>query len=42
MLSLSKNQLCGLNEYGQGPYTAEGIIQITEALKVNTALQSIE
>ena len=39
--SLDGNQLCGLNHRGQGTYTAEGIIAITEMLKVNTALQSI-
>ena len=39
--SLDENQLCGLDEDGDGDYTAEGIIAITEMLKVNTTLQSI-
>eukprot|EP00966_Prymnesium_polylepis_P262791 6069638-Prymnesium_polylepis.2 len=40
--SLSQNALCGLDEYGNGTYTAEGVIQIVEALKVNQTLQSIK
>ena len=31
--SLSGNQLCGLNEYGEGTYTAEGITALCEGLK---------
>ena len=46
LLSLSNNQLCGLDRdvLGNltGAYTAEGIIHIAEALKVNKTLQSIE
>ena len=45
VLSLSGNCLCGLHFYRgkmEGTYTAEGIIQIAEALKVNKTLQSIE
>jgi hypothetical protein len=42
LLSLSKNQLCGVNQVGYGTYTAEGITQVAEALKVNKTLQSIE
>ena len=38
--SLDSNQLCGIGQFG-GTYTAEGIIAITEMLKVNTGLQSI-
>ena len=34
-------QRCGLDYKGSGTYTAEGIIAITEMLKVNTTLQSI-
>jgi hypothetical protein len=37
-LDLSGNQLCGVNEYGQGTYTAEGITAIADALRVNGAL----
>ena len=39
--SLDYNQLCGLDINGRGTYTAEGIIAITEMLKVNSTLQSI-
>ena len=39
--SLDGNQLCGLDWTGRGTYTAEGIIAITEMLKVNSTLQSI-
>ena len=42
LLSLTNNQLCGIDEYGDGAYTAEGIVQISEALKVNQTLQSIK
>ena len=38
--SLNNNALCGI-QYGEGTYTAEGIIKIAEMLKVNTTLQSI-
>jgi len=41
-LNLSGNMLCGLTPNGRGTYTSEGIMQITEALKVNNTLQSIE
>ena len=37
-LDLSGNQLCGVNEYGQGTYTAEGITAIADALRVNGAV----
>jgi hypothetical protein len=37
-LDLSGNHLCGINEYGQGTYTAEGITAIADALRVNGAL----
>ena len=39
--SLSENALCGLNYQGEGTYTTEGIVAISEMLKVNTTLQSI-
>ena len=42
LLCLRNNQLCGLTTWGSGTYTAEGIVQIAEALKVNKTLQSIE
>ena len=40
--SLSLNRLCGLDSFGDGTYTAEGIVQIAEVLKVNTTLQSVK
>ena len=40
--SLSDNALCGIDEDGDGDYTAEGIVAISEMLKVNTTLQSIK
>ena len=39
--SLDDNELCGLDEHGEGTYTTEGIVAIVEMLKVNTTLQSI-
>ena len=41
-LDLSSNQLCGINAYGQGIYTAKGITAIAEALKVTGSLTSLE
>ena len=38
---LDNNQLCGLDMFGRGTYTAEGIIAISEMLKVNRTLQSV-
>lgn len=37
-LNLSSNQLCGINNLGNGTYTAEGITAIADALKVTTSL----
>ena len=31
--SLAHNQLCGLNRYGQGTYTADGITKLCDGLK---------
>ena len=42
--SLDSNELCGIRLYDgevRGTYTVEGIIAITEMLKVNATLQSI-
>ena len=39
--SLDANQLCGVDEYDRGTYTAEGITKIAEMLATNTTLQSI-
>jgi NLR family CARD domain-containing protein 3 len=40
-LDLSNNQLCGLNHYGRGTYTAEGITAIADALLVNSTLTKL-
>jgi NLR family CARD domain-containing protein 3 len=37
-LDLSSNQLCGLDRYGHGTYTAEGITAIADDLRVNGVL----
>ena len=31
--SLRGNALCGVNEYGEGTYTTEGILKLCEGLK---------
>jgi len=41
-LDLLSNQLCGLDRYGKGTYTAEGITAFADALRVNSALTKIE
>jgi hypothetical protein len=41
-LDLSSNQLCGLDRYGRGTYTAEGITAIADALRVNGVLTKIK
>ena len=41
-LDLSKNQLCGLNKYGNGTYTADGITAIADALRVNGGLTALD
>ena len=41
LCSLAGNQLCGLNLYGNGTYTAEGITMLCEALK-GSAVTSLE
>jgi hypothetical protein len=41
-LDLLSNQLCGLDRYGKGTCTAEGITAIADALRVNSALTKIE
>ena len=38
---LNNNQLCGLDLDGDGTYTAEGIIKLSDALKVNATLTSL-
>ena len=41
LCSLGGNQLCGLDFYGQGTYTAEGITKLCEGLK-GSAVTSLE
>ena len=41
-LDLSANQLCGINAFGHGTYTAEGITAIAEALKVTGSLTKLD
>jgi hypothetical protein len=41
-LNLSDNHMCGLDRYGSGTYTAEGIIVIADALRVNGALTRVD
>ena len=40
-LNLGDNQLCGLDRFGRGTYTADGITAIADALRVNGSLTSI-
>ena len=39
---LSNNQLCGLEEYGGGTYTSEGIMAISDALYVSASLTKLD
>ena len=41
-LDLSNNQLCGLDRFGRGTFTAEGITAIADALRVNGTLTKIK
>ena len=40
-MNLSRNQLCGIDEYGGGTFTAEGITAIADALNVTASITSI-
>ncbi len=40
-LDLSCNRLCGVDEYGEGTYTAKGITAIADALRVNGGLTEL-
>ena len=40
-LRLDGNKLCGLNMFGDGTYTAVGIVAICDVLKVNSSLTSL-
>ena len=41
-LNLAQTQLCGLDKYGNGTYTADGITAIAYALRVSGGLTSVE
>ena len=41
-LNLSGNQLCGIDIFGDGTYTAEGITAIADALKVTPSLTRLD
>ena len=38
---MTKNQLCGIDQYGHGTYTTEGITKLCEALK-GSSVTSLE
>ena len=40
--SLADNVLCGVNEYGDGKYTTEGINALCDAVKSTTTLTSLK
>ena len=40
-LDISHNELCGVDSIGLGTYTAEGIIAISDALRVNGGLTNL-
>ena len=37
---MDKNVLCGINEYGDGTYTTEGIVVLMEGVK-NSKIKSL-
>jgi len=41
-LNLSANQLCGIDMFGNGTYTAEGITAIADALKVTAPMTHLD
>ena len=41
-LDLSGNQLCGVDAFGKGTYTTEGITAIADALKVTASLTRLD
>ena len=40
-LNISGNELCGVDRYGRGTYTTEGIVAIADALKDNASVTSV-
>ena len=41
-LNLSNNQLCGLDRWGDGTFTAEGITALAESLKVTASMTRLD
>ena len=41
-LNLSGNQLCGIDVFGNGTYTTEGIIALADALKVTPSMTLLD
>ena len=41
-LNLPGNQLCGIDVFGNGTYTTEGIIALADALKVTTSMTHLD
>ena len=39
---MNDNQLCGIDQFGGGTYTTEGIVAICDTLKLNSSLTSLE
>ena len=40
--SLAGNELCGVDDEGEGEYTADGITAIADLLKTNTTITALE
>ena len=40
-VNLSDNQLCGMDDEGEGTYTAEGITALADAVSVSASLTSV-
>ena len=41
-INLSGNALCGIERYGEGTYTANGIKAIAESIRVSASITSID
>ena len=41
-INLSENALCGIDRYGDGTYTADGIKAIAESISVSPSITSID
>ena len=40
-INLSENALCGIDRYGDGTYTADGIKAIAESISVSPSVTSV-